>query len=393
MNEQVEGKKKVAIVYPYFAHYRLPVIKTFINSGEYQCTLLSDKQSGNNIKIFNEDQLRSECPDIAFDWVYLKNIWIIKIFLYQIGLLRHLISNSYSAVIFLGNIYYLNTWIGVIYLRLFKPTKILLWTHGVTNRHKDIKWFIRKFFYSLAHKLLLYGVKAKNFMVSNGVNESKIEVIFNSLDYEKQLEYRKNSSFSYDFRNEFKITPLPVVFFIGRLTRQKNLKMIIDAVTMLIREGFFLNCLFIGDGAEKEYLYNQTIKSGFEKHFHFYGACYDEEIIANLIGSADLCLSPGEVGLTAITSLGYGTPVITHDLFDKQMPEYESIIPGYNGDLFEYNNVHDFKRSIKEWLIESSVIGRDLIRQRCYQQIDENYNPITQVAIINRLLNELTSND
>ena len=42
-------------------------------------------------------------------------------------------------------------------------------------------------------------------------------------------------------------------------------------------------------------------------------------------------VSPGNVGLTAIHSLSYGTPVLTHNNFNNQMPEVESIQPGFNG--------------------------------------------------------------
>ena len=38
-----------------------------------------------------------------------------------------------------------------------------------------------------------------------------------------------------------------------------------------------------------------------------------------------MCVSPGNVGLTAIHSLTYGTPVLTHDNFNFQMPEAEAI--------------------------------------------------------------------
>ncbi len=64
-----------------------------------------------------------------------------------------------------------------------------------------------------------------------------------------------------------------------------------------------------------------------------YGACYDEEIIGELIFNAQLCVSPGNVGLTAMHSLVYGTPVITHNNFSNQSPEFEAIIDGKTGSF------------------------------------------------------------
>jgi glycosyltransferase involved in cell wall biosynthesis len=42
----------------------------------------------------------------------------------------------------------------------------------------------------------------------------------------------------------------------------------------------------------------------------FYGESYNERELAPLIALADVCVSPGNVGLTAIHALTYGTPVI-----------------------------------------------------------------------------------
>ena len=44
---------------------------------------------------------------------------------------------------------------------------------------------------------------------------------------------------------------------------------------------------------------------------HFQGAVFDESN-SELIYHSDLCVSPGNVGLTAIHSLTYGVPVATH---------------------------------------------------------------------------------
>ena len=55
--------------------------------------------------------------------------------------------------------------------------------------------------------------------------------------------------------------------------------------------------------------------------------CYNEEANAELLYNASVCVCPAEVGLTAIHSLLFGTPVVSNDNFDEQMPEFESIIP------------------------------------------------------------------
>ena len=60
-------------------------------------------------------------------------------------------------------------------------------------------------------------------------------------------------------------------------------------------------------------------------------------------------MSIGNIGLTAIHSLSFGTPVASHDNFENQMPEVEAIIDGENGFLFEENNSNDLIDKIEQW--------------------------------------------
>ena len=81
-----------------------------------------------------------------------------------------------------------------------------------------------------------------------------------------------------------------------------------------------------------------------------YGPCYDERIIGEMFFNADVCLSPGNVGLTAIHALSFGCPVLTHDDFKYQNPEFEAIIPGETGDFFKKDNMADMKAKIELWI-------------------------------------------
>jgi glycosyltransferase involved in cell wall biosynthesis len=114
------------------------------------------------------------------------------------------------------------------------------------------------------------------------------------------------------------------------------------------------------------------------------GACYDEEKIAQYLSAADLCISPGNVGLTAIHSLGYGTPVATHDDLSNQMPEAEAITDGYNGFLFQKDNGKDLQQNIEQWFEQD--MDEDELRERCFEIIDMYYNPEYQLSVFERAL-------
>ena len=117
----------------------------------------------------------------------------------------------------------------------------------------------------------------------------------------------------------------------------------------------------------------------------FYGVCYDEKTNAELIYNADLCVSPGNVGLTAMHSLVFGCPVITHNCFEWQMPEYEAIQAGVTGDFFTMDDTDDLTMVISRWFARK-MDSREEVRKACFNEIDSNWNPYYQMDIIKKNL-------
>ncbi len=382
-------RKTTGIVYHYLAHYRLPIFKELMKAREIEYTLISSHKSGVNIKTIDAGLSKIPVSKGGLRWIFVKNIWLKKeSFLWQKGLLYQLRKKNFDVLIFLGNMYYISTWVAVIYCKLRKK-KIYMWTHGVTSNRKGFKWKLRKTFYKLSDGILLYGNNAKSVMIKNGFPENKLHVIYNSLDYEQQLKYRKliDAELILKTRKElFKEYYLPYLVFVGRLTTQKKLNMIVEAIKSLSENNIRVNTLFVGKGDAQKELEVLIKKNNLQDNFKFYGPCYDEEKLSSLIGSADICVSPGEIGLTAMTALGYGTPVISHDDFNNQMPEYESIKPKYNGDLFKRGSTKDLADKICEWLSSTQDMPREEIQRRCYDVIDNKYNPKNQATIINRII-------
>ena len=235
----------------------------------------------------------------------------------------------------------------------------------------------------LAGGALIYGNYAKGLLVKNGIcKESKIFVIHNSLDYERHLVIREQLNSSLIYKNHFNNSN-PVLIFIGRLTKIKKLDLIIGAVSLLKKRGVYYNVVFVGDGPESEHLKHLVLNMGLEDHFWFYGASYDENKNAELIYNADVCVSPGNVGLTSIHCLTFGTPVITHNNFSMQMPEFEVIEEGKTGCFFEINNINSLAEAISNWF-RLNRVDRDIIRKRCFDIIDREWNPYYQMGVIRK---------
>ena len=302
-------------------------------------------------------------------------------FYWQKGALKLL--NEYTDIITPGDTYCLSTWVMLMRAKR-KKKNVYLWTHGAYGDETGFKKWLALKSKKLAKGVFLYGEYAKNLLVKWGIPEKKMYTIYNSLSYDEQLPLRNSIQPSDLYMEHFKNDNGNIVF-IGRLTTVKKLDQILKAVKKLKDEGILFNVTFIGDGAEREKLETLTVELGLQKTVWFYGALYDEKKIAEFLFNADVCVSPGNVGLTAMHAMTFGCPVISHNNFPKQMPEFEAIEPGKTGAFFKENDIDDLARAIREWSEISS--DREKVRQACYKVIDGKYNPHVQLETIRKAIN------
>lgn len=302
-------------------------------------------------------------------------------FYWQRGLLRLLFS-KYKYFISPCDTYCINVWLFIFLAPLFGK-RILWWTHGAYGNEGGIKKFILKLKISLLYGVLLYGEYAKKILTDYGVNEKKLHVIYNSLAYDEQLEIRNTIRESSIYREHFANDNKNIVFT-GRLTKVKKLHQLIEAVSELKVRGIPMNVTFVGDGTEMENLKLCVENKGLRDIVWFYGACYDEKLLSTLIYNADMCVSPGNVGLTAMHAMTFGTPVISHDNYPLQMPEFEAIEEGKTGAFFKENDVVSLADAIERWL--ALELDRETVRQNCYTVIDQKYNPHRQIELLKTII-------
>ena len=373
--------KEVLIIYNYIAHYRTPIFSLLSRNLVPRYTIAAGDYSEIKIKLMEESISKIDPKDGGINFLKLTNIWIFKLFLIQPQVLLLCFSKKYNSIIFLGNMYYLTTWLGGLIARL-TGKKVVFWTHGYIREERNFQGFVRKIFYQIPHEILVYGQRAKDILISKGFNSEKVSLIYNSLDFDKQVKIVNETQCKN--LELFKDNTLPVVGFIGRLTKQKKLDLLINVMSELISKGIKANLLIIGDGEEKKVLMDCVNELNLENNVNFYGACYDETLIYNLMKNMRVLVSPGEVGLTAIHSLTYGVPVITHNRFDMQMPEYEVITPGVTGDFFDYFHAEkSLMKALEKWLMKNEY---DINRDECFKIISEKYNPHTQLKIFNQIV-------
>lgn len=262
--------------------------------------------------------------------------------------------------------------------------KVYVWTHGCYGKESNLELALKKWQYNHVDGVFVYSNYSRDIMIKEGIHAENIFTIHNSLHYEEQkslrLSLRPSDVYKKHFGNDNN-----TIIFIGRLTKVKKLDLLLEALYKLKRTGKECNLVLIGDGIERNNLEAKIESMSMQNNVWIYGACYDEKQNAELIYNADLCVSPGNVGLTAIHALMFGCPVITHNDYKWQMPEFEAIQAGVTGDFFDKDNVSDMSNTIIRWFEEKSG-KRDEVRLACYDIIDTQWNPYFQIEVIKKNL-------
>ena len=360
--------KNVFIINKNFPLYRKGIWDKLLLNDEIKFYFCFSKKSYNNIKaveIYNNKYSERHFK--------IDNVFFLGWILWQKGVLK-ILTKKANAVTFLGEMSIISTWIVSLLLRI-KKVKVIFWGHGLYGKDSGFKKIIRILFLKIANHNLVYEKYAKALMVKNGFKNSKISVVYNSINYYEQLNLFNNL----EKNNSEKIfnDDAPVLLFIGRLTKEKKIDQLIETTIILNKKSNY-NLIIIGDGEMRKSLEVKAKNLIDINRCIFYGECYDEIKISKLLYNSDLTISPGNVGLTAIHSLSFGTPVCSHSNLDTQMPEVESIIDGVNGFLFIENNISSMVKGISSWFEEHEDINKRKIRE----VIDKNYNPENQENII-----------
>lgn len=311
----------------------------------------------------------------------LKNIFLLGHFYWQLGAL-HTLSKSYRNYLMTAEVYNLSTWILLIFLRITRKNSYL-WTHGWYGNEGRLKSLIKKMFFHLANGIFLYGEHAKKLMIQEGFDENKLHVIYNSMDYDTQLQIRNQLSETDIYKNKFKNND-PVLIYVGRIQKMKKLDMLIHAVNDLYNKNIKCNLVIVGKMVEDTGLQQLTNELHLEERVWFYGPCFDENILGELFFNASLCVTPGNIGLTAIHSMMYGTPVVTHDDFSEQGPEFEAIIPGLTGGFFPVDNQEKLNEIIAHYI--GSENDRSFERRKSFEVVDQKYNPHKQIELLKNVI-------
>jgi glycosyltransferase involved in cell wall biosynthesis len=384
-------KKKCLIIYPYFALYRKHVFDAlFASNFGWEFELVGDKECDFGIKGIDPKLAEVPLKEGGYNWTFAKNYLPFgkKLPLHwQPAVLKRLLKKDYDAVIMLGSIYYLAYILALPILKFYK-IPLIFWTHGFLGKDNKIIEFLRHALYKKGDGFLLYGERAQKIMLESGYYSNKrLDVIYNSLDYELLKDIHLSEEEISNIKNEiFRYPDNPLVIATGRVTKEKRFNYLIQALDISIKKNKkFFNLLIIGDGPELDCLNALTSERGLNDYVNFSGAIYGKDTYKFLMTS-DLCVIPGNVGLSAMHAFSVGLPVISHDNFDIQMPEFEAIIDSKTGSFYKYGNVEDLLEKIYFWAFNKQRL--EAAKNDCFLVTSERYNVKFQLQVFKECLSQ-----
>lgn len=297
----------------------------------------------------------------------LRNVYKGKKLIWQKGAIRRAFTKRYDAYILTGNAGIRSNWIIALLARL-TGRKVYLWAHGLKGNESRSELYKNLWYMRLAGNALLYGEKAQKRLAQHGF--TRTTVIYNSLDYDSQLAIRNRANNETLLHDHFN-NKLPVICFLGRVNAAKKIDMLLQAIVDIE-----CNLIIVGSGPEEERLRAMAAELGITNKVWFHGKCYDEDVIGNILKGSAATVNPGSIGLTAIHSLMFGTPVITHDNLTSQFPEAEVIIDGVTGYYYREGSIESLHQTILK------AIGSPKQSEACYEIIEKKYNPHVQIEIM-----------
>lgn len=302
-------------------HYRVPFFRAlFEKAGIRVCHSRENKKSS----------LKSQYSEMDFDSEWMSRIYFgSKETAVVQNILLPLVKHRPQVVISEFAVAYVSMWLLWIFRPIFRY-RLILWTHGVTNRDvlkpfSSWKGKLTLWFFHRCDGIFVYSEPRKTLLQKHLSKEIPISVIPNTLSSEVGHFDQSESRNMLDANEEFQLV------FSSRLLETKRIDLVLETYDQLKKEfPGRVGLHVIGDGPERFRVTEREPDSS----LYFWGAVYDSEKVGRIISCADLMLCPGEVGLSVIHGFSQGVPTLTLERTEKgpwHGPEFDWIENCSNG--------------------------------------------------------------
>jgi glycosyltransferase involved in cell wall biosynthesis len=237
-----------------------------------------------------------------FHCVPFPNLFDIKSWLKLVQIIK-----STEPDLVVTHLWFANT-IGRIAARIAGVKSIISFEQNVYDDIKTKKmFFVDWCLQFLSMKIIAVSNAVKKSLIKHGIKESRIDVLYNSID----LKVFETTDKIGEIRKEFNIPEDSFLYiFVGRLIHQKAVDILLDSFIATDSDAYLL---IVGKGPDREELELKVSSSGLKEKIIFTGVRNDT---SSLLLSADCFILPSRyegLPLVLIEALAAGLPIIVSD--------------------------------------------------------------------------------
>ncbi|MGX7403897.1 glycosyltransferase [Enterococcus camelliae] len=261
----------------------------------------------------------------------------------------------------------------VKYAKKYGLTNIVVHSHATKFSDKKINSLRNKFLCrNLTKKcsgFVACSEEAGNFLFGKDfMNSGKVKIIKNAIDIDKYHFSEKKRGL---FRSEFNLQNELVMANVGRLSRQKNQKFLIEIFNEVHKKVPASKLFIIGDGEEISTLRKKVKKLNLEEDVIFTGKRNDIDII---LSGIDIFVMPSlyeGLPVIGVEALSSGLPCFFSDEISKEFLSSKSHYISLNNDISFWVEeiISAYLSDINRNYIETKMMGYD-IKDAAHQLID-----------------------
>lgn len=361
--------KRLLIIQPYLADYRLPVFDELTK--KFETTLISTEPD----RSLGFGELSTEGLGFNAD-IRVKEFMLFgRRMARQAGVVSYIVKFKPDIIFTFANPRYISFWATLIVARLL-GLKVLSHGQGL-YRKKEMNVSIR-----LVFKMII-GLSSAYI----GYTDLSRKSLFGVAN-DKKLFVAENAIVNrFDVHSDLKRGDEQGVLFIGRLRENTGIHQLINVLEMLNKESYSPVVLHvIGSGClEKEFLSHK--RHGW---IEWYGEQYDQRVIRKVSMKCRVGCYPGSAGLSIVHYMSLSLPPIVHDNLPAHMgPEPSYIVDGKNGFLFDF---HHPEKGLYDLLDSIFCGGKDIhdVQKNAYQTYIDLTRP-SMAEKIEKIIDTVTS--
>ena len=175
-------------------------------------------------------------------------------------------------------------------------------------------------------------------------------------------------------RQTFHLRPVSILLYVGQLEYKKNIRSILEAAALLMRQGTDIQLVLAGQGQDEQNLRDDADTLGISQNTIFTGHLYEQDLLNGLYMSASLFVFPSLYdtgGLVVSEAAMMGTPSVVV----RNSAPAERIIDRQNSLICE-DTPEDICKTMDYYLNRMDRNAQDSMRSCAQMSIPESWDTI-----------------